>query len=63
MSLQFLLLSTGICVGTHGLVKDELFKATLEAKCFVGGAILFSPEVNMIRLLINCGLKPPLLRG
>ncbi|MGB3510874.1 MAG: hypothetical protein WBA93_16905 [Microcoleaceae cyanobacterium] len=47
---QFLLLTTGICVGTRGLVGDELFKATLEAKCLVGGALVFSPEVNMIRL-------------
>ncbi len=48
--MQFLLLTTGICAGTRGLLGDELFKATLDAKCFVGGALVFSPEVNMIRL-------------
>ena len=48
--LQFVLLKIGICAGTRGLLGDELLKATLQAKCFVGGALVFSPEVNMIHL-------------
>ncbi len=48
--VQFLLLTTGICAGNRGLLGEELYRATLEAKCFVGGALVFSPEVNMIRL-------------
>ena len=48
--VQFILLKIGICAGTRGLLGDELLKATLEAKCFVGGALIFSPEVNMISL-------------
>lgn len=48
--LQYWMLLTGRCAGTRGYVGDDLFKATLEAKCLVGGSLVFSPEVNMIRL-------------
>jgi hypothetical protein len=48
--MQYFLLTTGRCVGTRGMVGDDLFKATLKAKCLVGGSLVFSPEVNMIRL-------------
>jgi len=47
--LQFLMLKTGICAGTQG-TGDELFKATLEARCLVGGALLYTPEHGQIRL-------------
>jgi hypothetical protein len=48
--IQYWMLKTGRCVGTRGEVGDLLFKATLEARCLVGGALVYSPEVNMIRL-------------
>lgn len=48
--LQYLLLTTGICAGNRGLLGDELFNTTLEGKCFVDGTLIFSQEVNMIRL-------------
>lgn len=48
--LQYFLLYTGKCAGTRGLVGDDLFKATLDAKCLVGGSLVYSPEVGMTRL-------------
>ncbi|MCA2507717.1 MAG: hypothetical protein IM550_15500 [Microcystis sp. M54BS1] len=48
--MQYWMLKTGRCVGTRGFVAGALFKATLEARCLVGGGLVYSPEVNMIRL-------------
>ncbi len=48
--IQYLLLQTGICQGTRGLEGDALFKATLEARCYFGGALVYSPEEGVIRL-------------
>ncbi|HLO48448.1 MAG TPA: hormogonium polysaccharide biosynthesis protein HpsL [Kamptonema sp.] len=48
--IQYLMLKTGRCQGTRGMVGIQLFKATTNAKCLVGGALVYSPEVNMIRL-------------
>lgn len=48
--IQYQFLSTGRCPGTRGLSGDALFKATLSAKCLVGGSLVFSPEVGAIRL-------------
>ncbi len=48
--LQYLMLLTGRCAGTDFLEGDQLFKATLEAKCLVGGALVYSPSQGMIRL-------------
>ncbi|MEO1093288.1 MAG: hormogonium polysaccharide biosynthesis protein HpsL [Cyanobacteria bacterium J06638_28] len=47
--IQYFMLQTGICPGTQGS-GDELFKASLEARCFVGGSLLYAPQVNTIRL-------------
>lgn len=47
--IQFLMLKTGICQGTVGEGED-LFKASLEARCFVGGSLLYTPEQGQIRL-------------
>ncbi|MBE9137761.1 hypothetical protein IQ254_11250 [Nodosilinea sp. LEGE 07088] len=47
--MQFLMLKTGICQGTVGEGED-LFKASLEARCFVGGSLLYTPEQGQIRL-------------
>ena len=47
--MQYLMLKTGRCEGTTG-VGDELFKASLESRCLVGGALLYTPELGQIRL-------------
>ncbi|WP_017300228.1 hormogonium polysaccharide biosynthesis protein HpsL [Nodosilinea nodulosa] len=47
--IQFLMLKTGICQGTVGEGED-LFKASLQARCFVGGSLLYSPSQGQIRL-------------
>ncbi|MFB2896794.1 hormogonium polysaccharide biosynthesis protein HpsL [Aerosakkonemataceae cyanobacterium BLCC-F50] len=48
--MQYQFLSSGRCEGTRGKSGDELFKATLDARCLVGGSLVFSPDVGMIRL-------------
>ncbi|MEM7553790.1 MAG: hormogonium polysaccharide biosynthesis protein HpsL [Cyanobacteria bacterium P01_A01_bin.84] len=48
--LQYMLLVVGICEGTRNAVGDALFKATLDARCFIGGSLVFSPSQGMIRL-------------
>ncbi|MEG3988851.1 hormogonium polysaccharide biosynthesis protein HpsL [Microcoleus sp. S28C3] len=48
--IQYLLLQSGRCAGTRGMTGEELYKATLQARCFVGGSLVFSPEVKFIRL-------------
>ncbi|MBW4519163.1 MAG: hormogonium polysaccharide biosynthesis protein HpsL [Scytolyngbya sp. HA4215-MV1] len=47
--IQFLLLKTGRCQATTGTGVD-LFKASVQSRCFVGGALLYSPEFGAIRL-------------
>ncbi|NJR50949.1 MAG: hypothetical protein HC780_16585 [Leptolyngbyaceae cyanobacterium CSU_1_3] len=47
--VQYLLLETGRCQGTVG-EGAALFKASLEARCFVGGSLLYAPEQGVIRL-------------
>ena len=47
--IQYVFLLTGICPPTQG-VGDELFKASLDARCFVGGALLYTPSQGVIRL-------------
>ncbi|MCP2730765.1 hormogonium polysaccharide biosynthesis protein HpsL [Limnofasciculus baicalensis] len=48
--VQYSMLQRGICRGTDHLAGDLLFKASVEAKCFVGGALLYSPSQGVIRL-------------
>jgi hypothetical protein len=47
--IQYLMLKQGICAGTTRL-GQEMFRASLEARCFVGGSLLYSPDVGQIRL-------------
>jgi hypothetical protein len=47
--IQYMMLKTGMCPGTIG-TGEELFKASLQARCFVGGSLLYSPAVGQIRL-------------
>ncbi len=48
--IQYLLLLTGVCEGTRNAVGSALFKASLEARCFFGGSLVYSPSQGMIRL-------------
>lgn len=50
--IQWWFLKTGRCEGTvsTGATGGELFKASLKAKCFVGGSLLYTPEQGQIRL-------------
>lgn len=47
---QFLLLIGGICQGNIGLSNNIIDNPTLQARCFVGGSLLYYPEWNLIRL-------------
>jgi cell division protein FtsW (lipid II flippase) len=47
---QYMMLLTGICEGTRNAVGSDLFKATLEARCLVGGSLIYSPSQGIIRL-------------
>jgi hypothetical protein len=47
--LQYLFLKTGRCQGTVA-EGAALFKASLKARCLVGGALLYSEEQGVIRL-------------
>ncbi|HEY9644933.1 MAG TPA: hormogonium polysaccharide biosynthesis protein HpsL [Chroococcidiopsis sp.] len=48
--MQYLFLKTGRCQGTQFAEGEDLFKASLNARCLVGGALLYSPEHGQIRL-------------
>jgi hypothetical protein len=48
--IQYIMLTKGICKGTVGVEGDALFKATVDARCLVGGALLYTPEQGVIRL-------------
>lgn len=47
--MQYLMLKAGVCQGTQG-TGQELFRASLESRCFVGGSLLYTPEHRQIRL-------------
>jgi hypothetical protein len=48
--IQYSMLASGVCVGTRGASGEELFKASVQAKCLVGGSLLYSPSQGQIRL-------------
>lgn len=48
--IQYLFLLTGICEGTRNAEGSALFKATLEARCYFGGSLVYSPSQGVIRL-------------
>ncbi|MBD2099533.1 hypothetical protein [Leptolyngbya sp. FACHB-261] len=47
--IQYVLLLRGVCKGTVATGSD-LFRASLSARCFVGGSLLYSPEYGGVRL-------------
>ncbi len=48
--VQYFLLLVGVCEGTRNAEGGALFKASLEARCYIGGALVYSPSEGMIRL-------------
>jgi len=46
---QYMMLKTGRCEGTIA-TGEALFKASLESRCLVGGALLYAPDQGQIRL-------------
>lgn len=48
--LQYYLLVQGICPGNRILSDAAATRATLLARCFVGGSLLYNPERGLIRL-------------
>jgi hypothetical protein len=48
--IQYALLLVGICEGTKEAEGAALFKASLEARCYFGGSLVYSPSEGMIRL-------------
>ncbi|HBL58330.1 MAG TPA: hypothetical protein DDZ80_07350 [Cyanobacteria bacterium UBA8803] len=48
--VQYLLLVNGACPGSSHLEGYAVYKASLQARCLVGGSLLYNPELNLIRL-------------
>lgn len=48
--IQYWLLHTGICPGNIDLVPPANTRATLQARCFVGGSLLYNPQQKLISL-------------
>jgi hypothetical protein len=48
--IQYFFLLSGICRGNPGLPEQLLDRPTLQARCLVGGSLLYNPELGLIRL-------------
>ncbi len=48
--VQYLLLSSGICLGSSFLPNPAATKVSLQAQCFVGGSLLYNPAKKLISL-------------
>ncbi len=48
--IQYFFLINGICAGSSQLPDPASTQASLQARCFVGGSLLFNPAKNLIRL-------------
>ncbi|MEM1369110.1 MAG: hypothetical protein AAGG02_14080 [Cyanobacteria bacterium P01_H01_bin.15] len=48
--VQLWLLMQGVCPGSTELPGNAALRASLRGRCFVGGALLFNPELKLIRL-------------
>lgn len=47
---QYYALLNNLCIGSVGLLGVASNRASLQARCLVGGALLFNPKLNLIRL-------------
>ncbi|MGF1478578.1 MAG: hypothetical protein ACFB4I_03695 [Cyanophyceae cyanobacterium] len=48
--VQYLFLVNGVCAGSSSLPEPATFRASLQARCFVGGSLLYNPTANLLRL-------------
>jgi hypothetical protein len=48
--IQYSLLITGVCSGNVGLDAEVIRQPTLQARCFVGGSLLYNPNLGLLRL-------------
>ena len=48
--IQYILLAKGICAGNIGLPAPAFSRVTLQARCFVGGSLLYNPHLKLISL-------------
>ncbi|HHP7230007.1 MAG TPA: hypothetical protein ACFCUY_04005 [Xenococcaceae cyanobacterium] len=48
--VQYWFLVTGICLGNSDLVPPANTRVTLQARCFVGGSLLYNPQQKLISL-------------
>lgn len=48
--IQYFLLTNGICLGNTHLIEPAATRATLQARCFVGGSLLYNPAKQLISL-------------
>lgn len=48
--IQYFLLLQGVCAGNSNLPDPAPYRATLQARCFVGGSLLYNPARDLIRL-------------
>ncbi|AFZ37047.1 hypothetical protein Sta7437_3549 [Stanieria cyanosphaera PCC 7437] len=48
--IQYFLLVKGICLGNTHLIEPAATRATLQARCFVGGSLLYNPAKQLISL-------------
>ena len=47
---QYFLLTQGICPGNVNLAEPAYRRASLQARCFVGGSLLYNPAIRLISL-------------
>ena len=47
---QYYALTSGLCIGSVGLPAPAFHRASLQARCLVGGSLLYYPDWNLIRL-------------
>jgi len=47
---QYYALTSGLCIGSVGLPSPAFNRASLQARCLVGGSLLYYPDLNLIRL-------------
>jgi hypothetical protein len=48
--IQYALLVNGLCLGNSHLPEPAATRASLQARCFVGGSLLYNPDRGLLRL-------------
>ncbi|AFZ48597.1 hypothetical protein Cyast_2654 [Cyanobacterium stanieri PCC 7202] len=47
---QYYALTAGLCIGSVGLPEPTFHRTSLQARCLIGGSLLYYPDWNLIRL-------------